>query len=97
MTEIEMDTGMARSASMSLSAWVGELRELRSLLNAHCRSLIPIWQSQSATDFQNTHDPLLLQLDSKITELDNLRQSLENCISAYEEIARKLAESSGTL
>ncbi len=90
MTIIEMDTDEARANSARLAEYIGDLRGIKNEIASNTATVANNWQSQASLDFQSLMQDILVELEGKITNLSNLKQSLDSSIAANEEVARKL-------
>ena len=91
MTEIEMNTDMARLQSENLGNIINKLIELRKTLISQSDSLRPVWQSNSSDEFQELQQTQMNILWSKIQTLIGLRNQLNAAISIAEETDQRLA------
>jgi uncharacterized protein YukE len=90
MTIIEMDTTEARANSARMAQYLDDLRAIKNEIVNDTATLANNWQSRGCDDFQSLMQDILAELEGKIANLQNLKQSLDTCISANEEVASKL-------
>jgi uncharacterized protein YukE len=90
MTIIEMDTDEARSNSARLGQYIDEFRGIKNEIVGNTATVANNWQSRASLDFQSLMQDILVELETRLSNLSNLKQSLDSSIAANEEVARKL-------
>ena len=90
MAIIEMNTDEARANSALLAQYIGEFRGIKNEIAGNTATVANNWQSQASLEFQSLMQDIVVEMEGKISNLENIKQSLDSSISANEEVARKL-------
>jgi WXG100 family type VII secretion target len=90
MTIIEMDTDEARANSARLGQYIDEFRGIKNEMAGNTATVANNWQSRASLEIQSLMQDIIAEMEGKISNLENIKQSLDSSISANEEVARKL-------